>query len=77
MRYEIMFTVKSTRNPNRKVTVMDFKKARQITFTVDEIEGIEMEDDLKEFMREQLEKVETGYWDYTGKHTKSHKSLTE
>ena len=58
-------------------TIMDFKKARQITFTVDEIEGIEMEDDLKEFMREQLEKVETGYWDYTGKHTKSHKSLTE
>ncbi|WP_269446798.1 hypothetical protein [Fictibacillus phosphorivorans] len=41
-----------------------------ITFTVDEIEGDEMEDDLKEFMRDQLEKVESGYWDYTGAHNK-------
>jgi hypothetical protein len=68
MRYGIMFTVKSPTSPKRKVTVMDFKKARRITFTVDEIEGDEMEDDLKEYMRVQLEKVETGYWDYSGKH---------
>jgi hypothetical protein len=27
-----------------------------------------MEEDLKDYMRNQLEKVETGYWDYTGKH---------
>jgi hypothetical protein len=72
-----MFTVKSATSSLRKVTVMDFKKARQITFTVDEIEGDEMEDDLKEFMRGQLEKVESGYWDYTGKHTKGHKALNE
>ncbi len=69
MRYGIMFTVKG-KTESRKVTVMDFKKARTITFTVDEIEGDEMEDDLKEYMQGQLEKVECGYWDYTGTHKK-------
>ncbi|MFE1243427.1 hypothetical protein ACFW35_04775 [Fictibacillus sp. NPDC058756] len=77
MRYDIMFTVKSSTNFNRKVTVMDFKKARQITFTTDEIEGDEMEDDLKEYMRDQLEKIETGYWDYTYSHTKGKSSLNQ
>ncbi|KZE65619.1 hypothetical protein AWM68_20675 [Fictibacillus phosphorivorans] len=77
MRYGIMFTVKSPTSSNRKITVMDFQKARQITFTVDEIEGHEMEEDLKEFMRGHLEKVATGYWDYTGRHTKSHKGFYE
>jgi hypothetical protein len=65
MRYGIMFTVKG-KTESRKVTVMDLKKARTITFTVDEIEGEEMEDDLKEYMSGQLEKVNSGYWDYTG-----------
>lgn len=69
MRYGIMFTVKG-KTESRKVTVMDFKKARTITFTVDEIEGEEMEDDLKEYMSRQLEKVNSGYWDYSGKHKK-------
>ncbi|MGA4718972.1 hypothetical protein [Fictibacillus nanhaiensis] len=68
MRYGIMFTVKSPTNLYRKVTVMDFKRARQITFTTDEVEGDEMEDDLKEYVRDQLEKVETGYWDYKSSH---------
>jgi hypothetical protein len=27
-----------------------------------------MEEDLKEYMRSQLEKVESGYWDYSGKY---------
>jgi hypothetical protein len=67
MRYGIMFTVKG-KTESRKVTVMDFKKARMITFFLEEIEGDEMEEDLKEYMRGQLEKVNTGYWDYTGKH---------
>jgi hypothetical protein len=65
MRYDIMFAVK---NHGRKITVMDFKKARMISFTEDEIEGDEMEDDLKEFMKQNIEKVNTGYWDYSGKH---------
>jgi malate synthase len=77
MRYGIMFTVKSPTSSNRKITVMDFQKARQITFTVNETESEEMEEDLKEFIRGHLEKVETGYWDYTGSHTKSHKSFNE
>jgi hypothetical protein len=72
-----MFTVKSPTNSNRKISVMDFKMGRVISFTVDEIDGDEMEDDLKEYMRSQLEKVETGYWDYTGKHTKGHKGFNE
>ena len=64
-----MFTVKSPTNLYRKVTVMDFKRARQITFTIDEVEGDEMEDDyLKEYMRDQLEKVTTGYLDYKSSH---------
>jgi hypothetical protein len=65
MRYGIMFAVKSP-TQGRKVTVMDFKEARMITFTVDEIDGDEMEDDLKEYMRGQLEKLGSGYWDYSG-----------
>ena len=67
MRYGIMFTVKG-KTESRKVSVMDFKKGRMITFFVEEIEGDEMEGDLKEYMRGQLEKVESGYWDYTNKH---------
>jgi hypothetical protein len=47
-----MFTVKSPTNLYRKVTVMAFKRARQITFTIDEVEGDEMKDDLKEYMRD-------------------------
>jgi Holliday junction resolvase len=66
MRYGIMFAVKSP-TQGRKVTVMDFKKERMITFTVDEIDGDEMEEDLKEFMKNHLEKLSTGYWDYSGK----------
>jgi hypothetical protein len=69
MRYGIMFTIKC-KTKSRKVTVMDFKKARMITFYVDEIEGHEMEGDLKEYIRGQLEKVNSGYWDYTGTHKK-------
>jgi hypothetical protein len=66
MRYDFMFAVK---NPTlgRKVTVMDFQKARTITFTVNEINGDEMEEDLKVFMRDKLEKLNSGYWDYSGK----------
>jgi hypothetical protein len=67
MRYDIMFAVKSPTH-GRKVTVMDFKKARTITFFVEEIQGDEMEEDLKEYMRSQLKKVDSGYWDYTGTH---------
>ncbi|MBH0166290.1 hypothetical protein IHV12_15310 [Fictibacillus sp. 7GRE50] len=76
MRYGIMFAVKSP-TLGRKVTVMDFKKARTITFTVNEINENEMEEDLKEFMKENIEKLNNGYWDYSGKHTKGHKSLNE
>lgn len=66
MRYDIMFTVKSM--GDRKATVMDFKKARMITFTLSELEGNEIEDDLKEYIYEMLEKINTGYYDYSGKH---------
>jgi hypothetical protein len=69
-RYGIMFTVKSPTSPNRKISVMDFKMGRVISFTVDEIDGDEMEEDLKDYMQGQLDKVETGYWDYSGKHNK-------
>jgi hypothetical protein len=65
LRYGIMFSVKS-KTTSRKVTVMDFKKARMITFFVEEIDSDEMEDDLKDFMKGNIEKLSTGYWDYTG-----------
>lgn len=71
-----MFSVKSP-TKGRKITVMDFKMARMITFTTDEIYGNEMEDGLKEYIRGQLEKVESGYWDYTGSFTKGNRSLNE
>jgi hypothetical protein len=63
-RYGVMYAQKSMEG--RKVTVMDFKMARMVTFTLDEMS--ELEDDLQEFMQEHLEKLETGYWDYTGKY---------
>jgi hypothetical protein len=66
MRYDIMFAVKNP-TQGRKVIVMDFQKARTITFTVNEINGDEMEEDLKVFMRDKLEKLNSGYWDYSGK----------
>lgn len=36
MRYGIMFTVKKPTSSQRKVSVMDFKKARIITFEMSE-----------------------------------------
>ncbi|MBH0174700.1 hypothetical protein IHV09_14120 [Fictibacillus sp. 23RED33] len=69
MRYGIMFSVKGN-TTSRKVSVMDFKKARVITFFVEEINGEEMEEDLKDFMKLNIEKLNTGYWDYTGTHKK-------
>ena len=69
-RYGILFAVKSNTNSNRKVTIMDLKLGRQITFTVDEIEGEEMEEDLKLFMKKNLDKLNSGYWDYTESHKK-------
>jgi hypothetical protein len=68
-RYGIMFTVKNP-TEERKVSVMDFHKGRIMTFHLSEIEGDEMEDDLKEFMAKNIDKVQTGYWDYTGQHKK-------
>jgi hypothetical protein len=65
-RYGVMYAQKGMEG--RKVTVMDFKMARMVTFTLDEIP--ELENDLQEFMQQHLKKLESGYWDYTGKHKK-------
>jgi hypothetical protein len=65
-RYGVMYTQKGMQG--RKVTVMDFKMARMITFTLDETH--ELENDLQEFTQQHLQKIESGYWDYTGKHKK-------
>jgi hypothetical protein len=65
-RYGVMYAQKDMEG--RRVTVMDFKMARMITFTINEMP--ELEDDLQEFMQQHLEKLESGYWDYTGKHKK-------
>ncbi|MFD1357352.1 hypothetical protein ACFQ4X_05515 [Fictibacillus halophilus] len=67
MRYSIMFTRKSP-TEGRKVSVMDFVLGRIITFEVSEIYGDEMEQDLKDYINTQTKKINTGYWDYTGKH---------
>jgi hypothetical protein len=66
MRYGVMYAQKSMEG--RKVTVMDFKMARMITFTINEIP--ELDNDLQEFMQQHLKKLESGYWDYTGKYRK-------
>ncbi|MFC0235481.1 hypothetical protein [Fictibacillus phosphorivorans] len=60
------------KNPtqDRKVTVMDFIKARMITFAMNEVNGEEMEDDLKQYIKTQTDKINTGYWDYSGKNNK-------
>jgi hypothetical protein len=65
-RYGVMYAQKCMEG--RKVTVMDFKMARIVTFTINEMH--ELEDDLQEFMQQHLKKLGSGYWDYTGKHKK-------
>ncbi len=70
-RYGVLFAVKS--GSNRKLTVMDLKMGRQITFTLDEIESEEMEDDLKQFIIEQMDKINSGYYDYTETHKTQNK----
>jgi hypothetical protein len=74
MRYDIMFVAKNIHG-ERKITVMDFKGARMITFLLEELNGDDMDQELKDFTLKHLDKIAQGYFDYTAKHTNAHKKL--
>jgi hypothetical protein len=68
MRYDIMFAVK---NHGRKITVMDFHKARMITLEIpDELSSEEVDDELKDVLLMNMDKINSGYYDYTGQNKK-------
>lgn len=67
MRYDIMFAVK--RHGVRKVTLMDFSNARMVTLEIPtELNHEEVDEDLREVITKNTEKINSGYFDYTGSH---------
>jgi hypothetical protein len=62
MRYKILYT--KNHGPQMKISVIDFKKGQIITFTVAEFD--ELEDDLKEYIRNISKEIKSGYYNYTG-----------
>lgn len=50
----------------RKLVCMDLKLGRILYFDQDELDSDEIEDELKEFVRSNMERLNSGYWDYTG-----------
>jgi hypothetical protein len=69
MRYDIMFAVKN--HGLRKITVMDFHKARMITLELPkELHSEEIDDEVREVITKNLDKINSGYFDYTGTHNK-------
>jgi hypothetical protein len=64
-----MFAVKN--HGVRKVTLMDFSKARMVTLEIPtELESEEVDDELRKVLLENMEKINSGYYDYTGTHKK-------
>lgn len=69
MRYDIMFAVKN--HGVRKISVMDFHKARMVTIEYPtEMQSEEVDDELREVLLKSSEKINSGYYDYTGTHKK-------
>ncbi len=67
MEYDIMFAVKN--NGVRKVTLMQFSKARMVTIEIPtELESEEIDKELKDVILKNMEKINSGYYDYTGTH---------
>lgn len=64
-----MFAVKN--HGLRKVTLMDFQKARMVTLEYPtEMQSEEVDDELREVIMKNLDKINSGYYDYTGTHKK-------
>jgi hypothetical protein len=42
-----------------------------LAFTLDKIDGLELPEDLKEFIKKNLPKIQEGRWNYTGKYSKN------
>lgn len=63
MRYKIMYT--QLKASQRYINVMDFQEGQTITFSMDELDKDELPADLKDFIRDNLERIQKGYWDYT------------
>jgi hypothetical protein len=53
-----------------EVQVMDFAQGGIWRFTLDALESDELPDDLKEYIRANLEKIRNGRWNYTGQYRK-------
>lgn len=62
MGYHIMLTYQ--RVEGREVQVMDFKEGRMIRFTLDELEKNELPEEMKKLIKDNIEKINEGRWDY-------------
>lgn len=47
------------------VRVMDFRNGRIIDFTLDELEKDELDGELKQYIKENLESIHSGKWNYS------------
>jgi hypothetical protein len=63
-RYGILYTQRF--RVGRKLVCMDLKKGRILYFHQDELNGEEIETELKDFILSNMERLNSGYWDYTG-----------
>nr|WP_263327274.1 hypothetical protein [Neobacillus sp. Marseille-Q6967] len=70
MSYHIMLTRKVSDlkgNSQIQVQVMDASAAQIIYLTLDELEKDELSEELKDYIRGLLPKIEEGRWHYNGK----------
>jgi hypothetical protein len=65
MRYKIMYVRK--KKDGRHITVIDFKRGGQLTFTFDEFDLLDK--DLQKYIAGIKEDIDKGRWEYTGPHT--------
>lgn len=68
MKYHKRFGILYTQRlrVGRKLVCMDLKLGRILYFNQDELDSDEIEDELRDFVMSNMERLNSGYWDYTG-----------
>ncbi len=61
-RYHIMYAYWS--GQNKMIKVMDFKEARMIKFTIDEIDKENSDSEWREYIRSIMDQIEEGKYNY-------------
>ncbi|GGB68938.1 hypothetical protein [Fictibacillus barbaricus] len=65
MHYEIMLVTKNS-DQQRKITVMDLRANKTITFLLNELDKSDLDEDLKNFIDLHINKIKRGDFDYFG-----------